>query len=506
MMDIHWKVAETRGELDEAQQVRWTCIREELGIAAREETALRRDVCELDVLPNVHHIVVYSGRQPVGTARLVQADASVARATGCHHGFELERQVDLRRLGLPGAVLGEVGRLCVLREHTTRAVARLYEGLYALSRALGIRYWIGGVDCGTADPETAKQLYAELVRCGLISLEWHLGIRCTLPANDTTATRPSRPEGVAQRGRLARVPPMLPHALGSFVRRLNGRAIGAPVAHPYFERYVLPMIADLDAIPDATLALFDSSVTAAFALLRPSCLELIQTAHESLRRLDRHPVGRALIAGTLPKQQYVAYLTQVVHQVRDSAPMLARAAERLEQLGRRRLAEIFLRKSGEENGHDAWALEDLAALGVCREAALSSPRSSAVRAYGAWLRHCTEAAPTAVLGLAFTLELFGSARAARAAENLVRRAPIENITAAVRFLRAHGAADEDHLRAFAEPFAEITDPDEMDAIVLSARLTSNLYLGLLDWAAASNVPSSEAPGAPASDPGLDSVA
>lgn len=484
MSEIHWRVAETRSQLDEAQRVRWACIREELGIGAREEAALRRDVCALDGLASVHHIVVYRGRQAVGTARLVQADAGVARARGLHYGFELEQQVDLRGLGLAGTLLGEVGRLCVLREHAAHAVARLYEGLYSQSRALKIRYWIGGVDSGTADPERARRLYAELVRGGLISPEWHLGVRCERPANDTEteASRSRCPDGNAQSRGRARVPPLLPQALGSFVRRLNGRAIAPPVPHPHFERQVLPMIADLEALPASTLALFDASVTATYVMPQPLCAPLVRVAHESLKQLDRHPVGRALINGSLSREAYVAYLTQVIHQVRDSAPMLARAAERLEQLGRERLAQVFRRKASEENGHDVWALEDLAALGVSRESALATPCCSAVKAYAAWWRHCAERAPTALLGLAFILELFGSARAGRAADNLVRRGAIDGIESAVRFLRGHGAADEGHLQAFSEPFAEITSAHEMDAIVLSARLTANLYLGLLDWA------------------------
>jgi hypothetical protein len=100
------------------------------------------------------------------------------------------------------------------------------------------------------------------------------------------------------------------------------------------------------------------------------------------------------------------------------------------------------------------------------------------------LSHCAEDNPKAVLGLAFTLEWLGSARAGRAAENLVRRAPFDGIEAAVRFLRGHGAADQEHIRAFVEPLSEITAPDEIEAILLSARLTSSLYLGMLDWAGA----------------------
>lgn len=485
MPEMYWKVAETKRQLDEAQRVRWTCIREELKIAARTELGLRRDVSVLDGLPSVHHIVVYDGREAVGTARLVQANPDVARETGSHYGFELEERVDLTTLGIASSELAEVSGLCVQRARAARAVSRLYEGLYAQSRSLGIRYWIGGVDCGTDDAGDAQRLCTELERRGLASLDWHVRAERNAPYGDAAADpSASRARGEPLHAELGGAPPDVPHALAAFVRRLNARAIGAPVRHPRFERYVLPMLAALDAIPECTLALFDTSAKTGLMPSREAWAQLMHASHENLRRLDQHPVGRELVAGTLPKDQYAAYLTQVVHQVRHSAPMLARAAERLDQLGRHRLAQTFRRKAGEEDGHDVWALDDLSVLGVSRDAALSTPCCSAVRAYSAWLGHCAESNPTAVLGLAFTLEWFGSTRAGQAAANLVRRAPIERIESAVRFLRGHGDADDDHIRAFAEPLSEISDPDEIEAILLSARLTSNLYLGMLDWARA----------------------
>jgi hypothetical protein len=76
------------------------------------------------------------------------------------------------------------------------------------------------------------------------------------------------------------------------------------------------------------------------------------------------------------------------------------------------------------------------------------------------------------------------ARPGQAATNLVRSGAIPRIELASLFLREHGAADEHHVQAFAEPLAEITDAGEADAILLTARITAKLYLGMLDWAGA----------------------
>jgi hypothetical protein len=106
-----------------------------------------------------------------------------------------------------------------------------------------------------------------------------------------------------------------------------------------------------------------------------------------------------------------------------------------------------------------------------------------VQAYRAWTGYLVEVAPVAVLGLAFVLEWLGYARAGRAANNLVAQGRIPDIGLAVRFLRGHGDADQQHIQSLAAALDEITDPGEAEAILLSARVTSALQLGMFDWAA-----------------------
>jgi hypothetical protein len=144
------------------------------------------------------------------------------------------------------------------------------------------------VDCETDDPGEASRLYAELECRGLVSRQWGAGAEPGARREGTEAH--CEPPGGER--------PPLPRALDAFVRRLGARAIGAPVPHPRFKRYVVPMLADLDALPKSTLALFEPSASTALA---PSCAALVRVAREGVRQLDRHPVGRALIAGTLPK-------------------------------------------------------------------------------------------------------------------------------------------------------------------------------------------------------------
>jgi pyrroloquinoline quinone (PQQ) biosynthesis protein C len=207
---------------------------------------------------------------------------------------------------------------------------------------------------------------------------------------------------------------------------------------------------------------------------------LLDIAKDAVHRLDAHHVGGRLVQGTLPGPLYAAYLTDVVRQIRRSAPMLQAASHHFERQGRPALAALFGGKAGEEDGHDQWALEDLAVLGVSRDSVEATPPSRAVDAYLAWAAYCAHQAPAGVLGIAWVLEWFGYARAGRAAENLVAHSGIPGIESAVKFLRGHGDADRGHIEALAAALGHVSDPGEMALVRLSARITATLYLGMFD--------------------------
>jgi L-ornithine Nalpha-acyltransferase len=498
MSDMYWKVARTQQDIDEVQRVRWQCLMEERAIGAPASGAIRRDIGCIDNLSTVWHLLVYSGSKAVGTARVARPNAELAALTGTRYGLELEQQLDLGRLGDVAGELAEVSRLCMSRASGVRGALRLYEGLYVVSRQLGVRHWIGGVDCQTPHRDEAELMRAALERRGWMSQRSLLSARC--PRSPSAASRATVGNGAteasrffspaeldaARRGELDTL--RLASTLESSARRLGARCVGAPISHPVFPRFVMPMMADLEELPADTLATFDRSLlapalnssTPAAATTATLYASLLDIARDSVRQLDAHPVAGELVRGTISREAYIGYLIQVVHQVRESGPMLAEAGARLEQLGHGPLAALFRAKAGEEDGHDRWALEDLAALGVEAGAVLNTPHRPAVSAYLAWTRHMVEAFPVAVLGLAFVLEWFGYCRAGRAASSLLKRRRIPNIASAVRFLQGHGDADQSHVAHLACALGEVREQSEKEAVLLAARLTARLYLGMFD--------------------------
>lgn len=217
---------------------------------------------------------------------------------------------------------------------------------------------------------------------------------------------------------------------------------------------------------------------------------LVETLNQEvellLAGLDANPVAKRMFEGTLERGDYIGFLTETYHYVKFTQPLLARAAERLDELGKQpEMATLFRQKSEEENGHDAWAMHDLKELGCDPEDVVYRTPSAAVQAYIAWNQYMVESDnPTGYLGTAYVLEALSVHRAFKAVDSLKRTKKIPNIDDAVVYLTGHGEADGGHVQALAYMLSKITDPMEIEMIAASARVTRLTYLGLFKTVAA----------------------
>lgn len=203
-------------------------------------------------------------------------------------------------------------------------------------------------------------------------------------------------------------------------------------------------------------------------------------ARTLLAELDRHPAAQRLFDGSIDASSYARYLVQTYHYVRWTTPLLSEAGERMKRLGQHpALGELLLQKAREERGHERWLLADLRNLGWSSERVEGAGKSPAVTAYIAWNRYTTTAGrPTAFLGTAYVLEYLSVHRASQAVERLLAANSIPNIHKAVTFLRGHGDVDGEHVDELRSVLRSLTDREEQAALVLSARTTRALYLGL----------------------------
>jgi len=203
-------------------------------------------------------------------------------------------------------------------------------------------------------------------------------------------------------------------------------------------------------------------------------------ARTLVEELDAIASAQRLFDGSIDAQGYADWLIQTYHYVRWTTPLLQQAGRRMKRLGwNPALAELLLHKAQEERGHERWLLADLQHLGWSREEVEQTAPCPAVLAYVAWNRFTAEAgSPTAFLGTAYVLEYLSVYRASGAVERLIHHGAILHIRKAVTFLRGHASADISHVAELNTVLLSLEDPREQAAIVLSARATRALYLGL----------------------------
>jgi pyrroloquinoline quinone (PQQ) biosynthesis protein C len=203
-------------------------------------------------------------------------------------------------------------------------------------------------------------------------------------------------------------------------------------------------------------------------------------ARTLVEELDADASARQMFDGSIDTRGYAHWLIQTYHYVRWTTPLLQQAGRRLKRLGRHgALAELLLQKAAEEQGHERWLLADLKQLGWSREEVEQTAPCPAVLAYVAWNRFTAESgSPTAFLGTAYVLEYLSVYRASGAVERLIQRGAIAHIRKAVTFLRGHAGSDTAHVAELSTVLLSLEDPREQAAIVLSARTTHALYLGL----------------------------
>ncbi|KFE71356.1 iron-containing redox enzyme family protein [Hyalangium minutum] len=230
----------------------------------------------------------------------------------------------------------------------------------------------------------------------------------------------------------------------------------------------------------------NSHTESPFMMNWPTALE--HEARTLLEELDAHPEARRLFDGSIGKDRYVHYLIQTYHYARWTTPLLAEAGRRMKRLGLHpQLGDLLLQKSNEERGHERWLLADLKNLGWPAERVERQVPTPAVTAYVAWNRFTSRCGrPEAFLGTAYVLEYLSVHRASQSVKRMLAANTIPNIRKAVTFLKAHGTADERHVEELTSLLSPLTNEEEQAALLLSARTTRVLYLGLFTEGAPEN--------------------
>jgi pyrroloquinoline quinone (PQQ) biosynthesis protein C len=183
-------------------------------------------------------------------------------------------------------------------------------------------------------------------------------------------------------------------------------------------------------------------------------------------------IGQAL-QGRIARETYLAFLVQAYHHVRHTVPLMMAVGSRLPD----RLA--WLRKDvlhylEEEDGHDEWILNDIAAAGGDRDAATRSAPSVATDAMVAYAYDMVSRRnPVGFFGMVHVLEGTSASLALHAADSIA--ASLGLPARAFTYLRSHGQLDQEHTQHLAGILDRLDDDGDRAAVVQCAHAIYWLY-------------------------------
>ena len=201
---------------------------------------------------------------------------------------------------------------------------------------------------------------------------------------------------------------------------------------------------------------------------------LLDTAEDRARMLQA-PIIAACLAGRVSRSSYLAFLQQAYHHVRHTVPLLRACRKRVAQQPRLAwLLPALDEYIEEEDGHDAWILDDITAAGGDAEAARQSRPDHAAEVMVAYAYDTiSRGNPLGFFGMVLVLEGTSVALALQAADRI--QAGLGLPDAAFGYLRSHGTLDREHTEHLARVLDRLSDAADRADVVRAARRFYRLY-------------------------------
>ncbi len=184
------------------------------------------------------------------------------------------------------------------------------------------------------------------------------------------------------------------------------------------------------------------------------------------------------VQGEISLQTYLGFLTEAYHHVKFTVPLLmacgARIPERLEWL-REAVAEYI----EEETGHQEWILDDITAAGGDAEKVRHGRPGQATDLMVAYAWDTVmRRNPVGFFGMVLVLEGTSVLVASRAADQIQNTLHLPN--QAFRYLRSHGAIDQEHIGFLQGLMNRLDDEADRQAVIDTARVMYRLYRGIFE--------------------------
>ncbi|MGO2512457.1 TenA family transcriptional regulator [Marinomonas polaris] len=188
------------------------------------------------------------------------------------------------------------------------------------------------------------------------------------------------------------------------------------------------------------------------------------------------PIIQRCFHGQITLENYIDFLTQAYHHVKHTVPLLMAVGSRLSE-EKEWLREAVGEYIEEEMGHQEWILNDIAACGADKETVRRSLPAAATELMVAYAYDAVNRInPLRFFGMVFVLEGTSIALADNAAEQIKNKLDLP--ANAFSYLRSHGSLDQEHIVFFENLMNKITDKNEQDQIIHSAKMFFKLYANI----------------------------
>jgi pyrroloquinoline quinone (PQQ) biosynthesis protein C len=205
-------------------------------------------------------------------------------------------------------------------------------------------------------------------------------------------------------------------------------------------------------------------------------ITLIESSDEQRRAIERQPRVHAMIHKGLTLLEYRAFLRDLYHIVWHFCPVMKVAVERCGDVSLKAVRADLLERIEEETGHDAWVIEDIAAVGGDPERARTGAPSVPVQAMIGFNYYAAERVhPCSVLGMLYVLEVIASVYGGKVAEAIARANGREASSGGFRFLSSHATMDADHMAKLNVLLKTIEDPAAQAAVINSTRVNFHQF-------------------------------
>ena len=201
--------------------------------------------------------------------------------------------------------------------------------------------------------------------------------------------------------------------------------------------------------------------------------ELLAATASGRERLLAIPFIRDGAAGTLTRDDYVAFLSHAYHHVKHTLPLIMACGSRL-PARHEWLRNAMAHYVSEETGHQEWILNDVRACGADAEAVRNGTPPIAVEVMVSYAYDVIDRVnPVGFLGMILVLEGTSTAVASRAATALMRalRLPQDAFT----YLTSHGTLDIEHTRFYATLVNRLEDAADRRQLAHCANVFYRLY-------------------------------